>query len=299
MAVSALFLLLVVLAREQTEGASGAFAAAPQVVRQRRGCLRVVSASHHVAVSTGGLVLAPRKRLVSSIGRRGGRSIADPYRVDSVAARRRPWLLVGWLWFVVGLLPVIGLGQGGDQAWADRFTYWPHIGLFVAAVWGLSEVVERLHIPTAACGVAAALVVGCCGALTWIQVGYWHDPEALWNQTLSVSATNHLCTATWASTTQRRPARCGGKPLRGGCAASAGERGLPLLLGDGVAGAGQRGGSSRAIAGSDSTDGRNREAPTRAGGAVPELRQCVAKPGRHPIEPGAADRRSRVLPATC
>src|SRR5436853_4609597 len=47
-------------------------------------------------------------------------------------ARRRPWLIVGWLWFVGMLVPVIGLSQGGAQGWADRFSYWPHIGLFTA-----------------------------------------------------------------------------------------------------------------------------------------------------------------------
>ncbi len=49
--------------------------------------------------------------------------------------RRRPWLLVGWLWFVGSLIPMVGLAQGGVQAWADRFSYWPHIGLFVAFIW--------------------------------------------------------------------------------------------------------------------------------------------------------------------
>ena len=62
-------------------------------------------------------------------------------------ARRRPWLITGWLWFVVALVPVIGLAQGGKQAWADRFSYWPHIGLFVAVVWGLGECVERCASP--------------------------------------------------------------------------------------------------------------------------------------------------------
>ena len=60
-----------------------------------------------------------------------------------VQARRQPWLLVGWLWFVGTLVPVIGLVQVGDQARADRYVYIPHIGLFLALVWGARRLVER------------------------------------------------------------------------------------------------------------------------------------------------------------
>ncbi|PYJ05836.1 MAG: hypothetical protein DME25_07725, partial [Verrucomicrobia bacterium] len=54
-------------------------------------------------------------------------------------AGRKPYLLVSWLWFVGTLVPVIGLVQVGKQAWADRYTYLPHIGLFLMLVWGLAE----------------------------------------------------------------------------------------------------------------------------------------------------------------
>ena len=56
-------------------------------------------------------------------------------------AARRPYLVVGWLWYLGTLVPVIGLVQVGDQAWADRYTYLPLIGLFVAVVWGVSDLV--------------------------------------------------------------------------------------------------------------------------------------------------------------
>jgi tetratricopeptide (TPR) repeat protein len=106
-------------------------------------------------------------------------------------ARRRPWFVVGWLWFVGTLLPVIGLFQGGVQAWADRFTYWPHVGLFTAVVWGLAELVERWRIPARLAGVAAALALGGFAALTWVQVGYWHDTGTLWERALAVTENNH------------------------------------------------------------------------------------------------------------
>ena len=105
-------------------------------------------------------------------------------------ANRRPWLVTGWLWFVGTLLPVIGFAQGGAQAWADRFGYWPHIGLFVAAVWGLAEFVERLRIPALVGTSMGALVLGCFSVLTWAQVGHWRDSLALWQHTVAVTRDN-------------------------------------------------------------------------------------------------------------
>ena len=107
-------------------------------------------------------------------------------------ARRRPWFLVGWLWFVGALLPVIGLAQGGEQAWADRFSYWPHIGLFIALASALGEVVERRHIPAWAAAAAGAALLGCLAALTWVQAGAWHDTATLWNRVLAVTRDNDV-----------------------------------------------------------------------------------------------------------
>jgi tetratricopeptide (TPR) repeat protein len=105
-------------------------------------------------------------------------------------ARRRPWLVVGWLWFVGALMPMIGLAQGGEQAWADRFTYWPHIGLFVALACGLAELVRRWRLPALAVGSAGALALGGLGALTWLQAGYWRDTVSLWERALAVTGDN-------------------------------------------------------------------------------------------------------------
>jgi tetratricopeptide (TPR) repeat protein len=105
-------------------------------------------------------------------------------------ARRRPWLLVGWLWFGITLLPVIGLAQGGNQAWADRFSYFPQIGLLLAVVWGLAEGAARRRVPELAVGTAGVLVLGCLGALTWLQVGTWRDTPTLWKNVLAVTRDN-------------------------------------------------------------------------------------------------------------
>jgi hypothetical protein len=105
-------------------------------------------------------------------------------------ARRRPWLLVGWVWFVGAVLPVSGLVQGGAQAWADRFSYWPHIGLFVALVWGVAELVERCRVPAAASAAAGTLVLVGLGVLTWGQVGVWRNSQTLWEHAVAVTRDN-------------------------------------------------------------------------------------------------------------
>ncbi len=105
-------------------------------------------------------------------------------------ARRQPWFIVGWLWFVGTLVPVIGLSQSGAQAWADRFSYWPHIGLFAALVWGAGELVDRFRIPALVSGTVGALVLASLTMLTWNQVGYWRDSQTLWEHALSVTENN-------------------------------------------------------------------------------------------------------------
>jgi tetratricopeptide (TPR) repeat protein len=104
----------------------------------------------------------------------------------------QPWLLVGWLWFVVSLLPVIGLIQGGEQAWADRFCYWPHIGLLIAVVWMLASLTADWGVP-AWLGTAAATVA--VVGLMWssiFQVTFWRDSATLWQQAVEVTRDNDV-----------------------------------------------------------------------------------------------------------
>jgi protein O-mannosyl-transferase len=106
-------------------------------------------------------------------------------------ARRWPWLAVGWLWFAGTLVPVIGLAQGGEQAWADRFTYWPHIGLFLAVVWVGRDVAARLRVPVSVSAAVAALAVGWLAVLTWQQLGHWRGTVSVWERALAVTEGNH------------------------------------------------------------------------------------------------------------
>jgi tetratricopeptide (TPR) repeat protein len=110
--------------------------------------------------------------------------------VLAVWQARRRWLLVGWLWFAGTLVPVLGLAQSGEQAWADRFSYWPHIGLFVVTAWGLGELVERWRVSAGVCAMVSALGLACLGVLTWVQVGYWRNTIVLWGRALEVNRDN-------------------------------------------------------------------------------------------------------------
>ena len=109
-----------------------------------------------------------------------------------ILLKRRAYLLVGWFWYLVTLLPVIGLVQIGSQAMADRYTYIPSVGLSIAAVWG----VEGL---TAGKKWARRLFLGCAAiilafyfALTHIQLRYWQNSFTLFEHALRVTQGNYL-----------------------------------------------------------------------------------------------------------
>jgi Tfp pilus assembly protein PilF len=106
--------------------------------------------------------------------------------------RKRPYLAVGWFWFLVTLIPVIGLVQTGPQARADRYTYVPMVGLSVVLAWGIAEVVRRwavLRRWAAALGVAACLAMA---FRTASQAGYWKDSQALFHHAIDMDSQNSL-----------------------------------------------------------------------------------------------------------
>jgi tetratricopeptide (TPR) repeat protein len=103
-------------------------------------------------------------------------------------ARRRPHLLVGWLWYLGTLAPVAGVLQAGGQAMADRFSYVPLIGIFVALVWEAGALALWSTAPGRRAGAAAAAtLLAALAVLTWRQVGIWRDPETFWAYVLAVN----------------------------------------------------------------------------------------------------------------
>jgi cytochrome c-type biogenesis protein CcmH/NrfG len=95
--------------------------------------------------------------------------------------------LMGWLWFLGMLVPVIGLVQVGDQGMADRYTYLPAVGLFVAGAFGIEEVRGCLQLPLRGLIAGAALILASCLALTTYQLRFWQDSETLFTHALAVN----------------------------------------------------------------------------------------------------------------
>src|SRR5450755_1832636 len=106
--------------------------------------------------------------------------------------QRRPYLAVGWFWFLGSMVPMIGLVQTGIQAMADRYAYIPFIGLFLMITWLVADwgkarqlSAEWLAIPATCCLLVLA-------ALTYRQVSYWHDTPTFWERTLALTEKNYF-----------------------------------------------------------------------------------------------------------
>ena len=107
-------------------------------------------------------------------------------------ARSRPYLLVGWAWFCVMLLPVIGIVQVGWQALADRYTYLPLIGVFLMLAWGAGELALRSASWRLGVSVGAAALLVACLAATRAELSYWDNSIALFSHALKVTRGNWL-----------------------------------------------------------------------------------------------------------
>jgi Tfp pilus assembly protein PilF len=114
----------------------------------------------------------------------------------SVAAvqlrRRHPYFVIGWLWYLVTLLPVIGLVQVGKQSMADRYTYIPLIGLLIAIAWGATAAVHRIDAGRAVLRIAAAVVILACAVLTWLQLSHWRNSESLFRHAAQAVDDNYV-----------------------------------------------------------------------------------------------------------
>lgn len=107
-------------------------------------------------------------------------------------ARERPYLLVGWLWFVGTLVPVIGLVTVGGAAMADRYHYVPSIGLFVASVFGLSDLAAAFRINRTAVGAITIAALSILTCLTAVQIGRWRNSATLFKYTESLVPDNRM-----------------------------------------------------------------------------------------------------------
>ncbi len=107
-----------------------------------------------------------------------------------IQPKRRAYLWVGWLWFLGMLIPVIGLVQVGDQAYADRYTYLPLIGPFLALAWLVSEHVDAHPRWLKAVAGATVVLLVALTVRTWVEIGYWKDTDTLFTRASVVVPNN-------------------------------------------------------------------------------------------------------------
>ncbi|MCE9604840.1 MAG: tetratricopeptide repeat protein [Planctomycetia bacterium] len=104
--------------------------------------------------------------------------------------RQQKYLLVGWLWYLGTLVPVIGLVQVGTQGMADRYTYVPLIGIFIMVAWGVPELLRRVPGRQLWLDLSSVGAVAACLILTWIHVGYWRNGVTLYSHAIAVTENN-------------------------------------------------------------------------------------------------------------
>jgi Tfp pilus assembly protein PilF len=114
------------------------------------------------------------------------------------AAGKRPWLAFGWLWYLITLVPVIGIVQVGGQALADRYTYVPLLGIFVIISWGVPDLMGRVFggteedrlRPAALLGAAACVILIVLAAISYRQVQFWQDDVTVWAHAVAEAQAN-------------------------------------------------------------------------------------------------------------
>ncbi len=121
-----------------------------------------------------------------------------------VNLRSRPYLATGWFWYLGTLAPSSGIVQIGAHSMADRYTYIPLIGLFVAIAWGACDLVPRWRHRGIILAAPAALAVAALAVVSWSQVGHWRDSEALFTHALDVTKDNWVAHYNLALVLQRQ-----------------------------------------------------------------------------------------------
>jgi Tfp pilus assembly protein PilF len=106
--------------------------------------------------------------------------------------KSRPWFLVGWLWYLGTLVPVIGLVQVGGQAMADRYTYLPFIGLYIIAAWGLYDLLSRSRYKKPLSVLIPSLIIGALMVVSSQEVTYWKNTGTLFKRALEVTQHNYV-----------------------------------------------------------------------------------------------------------
>jgi tetratricopeptide (TPR) repeat protein len=199
--------LITVLAQE-SEGAVRSLSLIPLWARVSNALLAYVAYLGDALWPSGLAVFYPHPALLGRAGSTllpataAGLSLAIVTAVSLRRARRNPYLTVGWLWYLVALLPMIGLVQVGGQARADRYTYLPMIGIGIALVF-LAREVARNRRPALLVG-TSLLVLSTLAAATWRQLDTWRDSETLFAHATQVTEDNYFAYSNLGKLLRRR-----------------------------------------------------------------------------------------------
>jgi Flp pilus assembly protein TadD len=123
--------------------------------------------------------------------------------VSILAHQKYPYVFVGWFWYLVLLVPVLGIVQAGLQARADRFTYLPHIGITMLVTWTCADLTQRWRNRQIILASAATCVIASLMILSYQQTTYWRDSISLWEHAVAVTPDNqtahqNLAAALWS-----------------------------------------------------------------------------------------------------
>jgi tetratricopeptide (TPR) repeat protein len=109
-----------------------------------------------------------------------------------VFRKKAPYFMTGWLWYLGMLVPVIGLVQVGWQGHADRYTYLPQIGLYIAVTWAVTDLTRLWRLQRIVLGAAGLVLIGTLSWRAWLQTSYWRDSETLFTHALAVTSNNDV-----------------------------------------------------------------------------------------------------------
>lgn len=107
-------------------------------------------------------------------------------------AKRYPYFITGWLWYLGTLVPVIGIVKIGDFAIADRYTYVPLIGLFIIIVWGGTDLLKEWRYKAMGFGAIAMVIISILSVFTWLQIQHWANSITLFKHTINVTENNYF-----------------------------------------------------------------------------------------------------------
>ena len=108
------------------------------------------------------------------------------------AGKKRPYLITGWFWYLITLLPVVGLIGSGPHRMADRFTYLPLIGLFIVISWGSRDILNKYPRGKAIFLISAGLIISVLSICATIQAGHWRNSRSLFDHALKIDGRNFL-----------------------------------------------------------------------------------------------------------